>query len=157
MRAQWQRERPDVDPAAMVLFARLTRANAAAAAAIDQALKRHELNRTEFDVLASLRRSGDPFQLSPGVLARALVLSPAAMTNRLDRLEAHQLVTRGVDPTDARVGVVALTPRGRRLVDDALLTHVSTLDAMLEGLTPRQRDQLSRLLSRLDVPVRPAG
>ena len=95
---QWQRERPDVDPSSMAVFARLTRAHLAATRAIEATLGRHGLNRGEFDLLASLRRSSSPYRLSPGDLARAMVLSPAATTNRLQRLEERGLVIRRPDP-----------------------------------------------------------
>src|SRR4051812_10446460 len=102
MAGQWRRERPDVDPSSMALFARLTRAQAAAAAAIDRTLGRHGLKRGEFDVLATLRRAAAPYRLSPGELARAMVLSPAATTHRVQGLHERGLVQRRPDPEDGR-------------------------------------------------------
>jgi DNA-binding MarR family transcriptional regulator len=131
---QWQLERPDVDPSSMAVFARLTRAHLAATRAIETTLGRHGLNRGEFDVLASLRRASEPYRLSPGELARALVLSPAATTNRLQRLEERGLVVRRPDPADGRYGVVELTGAGRELVDRAVTDHVATLDRLLGGV-----------------------
>ena len=109
MTRQWRRERPDIDPESMAMFARLSRAQASAGDAIEATLSGFGINRGEFDVLASLRRSGKPFELSAGALAQAVVLSPSAMTNRLKRLEEHDLVTRRPDPANGRVVLVALT------------------------------------------------
>src|SRR3954454_21537587 len=106
---QWRRERPDVDPSSMALFARLTRAQAAASRAIDATLGRHGLKRGEFDLLAALRRSSSAFRLSPGDLARATVMSPAATSPRRQRLQARGLVLRRPDPVAGRYGVVELT------------------------------------------------
>lgn len=152
---QWRRARPDVDPASMAVFARLTRAHTAASRAIEATLGRHGLNRGEFDVLASLRRSSSPHRLSPGDLARALVLSPAAMTNRVQRLEDRGFVVRRPDPADGRYGVVELTAAGRRLVDGAVTDHVATLDRLLAELPEADRSALTTMLAAVERSAEP--
>jgi DNA-binding MarR family transcriptional regulator len=147
---QWRRERPDVDPSSMALFARLTRAHLAASRTIDGTLGRHGLKRGEFDMLASLRRSSTPFRLSPGDLARAMVLSPAATTNRIQRLEERGLVVRRPDPEDGRFGVVELTDAGRRLVDEAVSDHVATLDRLLAELPAGDRPRFTAMLAAVE-------
>ena len=79
-----------------------------------------------------------------------MVLSPAATTHRLQRLQDRGLVTRSAHPDDARHGVVALTDAGRVLVDEAVTDHVATLDALLAGLTPGERDRLAALLAAVE-------
>ncbi|MGY1826637.1 MULTISPECIES: MarR family winged helix-turn-helix transcriptional regulator [unclassified Blastococcus] len=150
MVAQWRAERPDVDPSSMAVFARLTRAHVAASRAIEATLGGHGLNRGEFDVLASLRRSSAPYRLSPGDLARALVLSPAAMTNRLQRLEERGLVVRRPDPEDGRYGVVELTAAGKALVDQAVTDHVATLDRLLADLPGADRPTFTAALASVE-------
>ena len=147
---QWRRERPDVDPSSMALFARLTRAHIAASRTIDATLGRHGLKRGEFDMLASLRRSSAPFRLSPGDLARGMVLSPAATTNRIKRLEERGLVVRRPDPDDGRFGVVELTDDGRRLVDAAVSDHVATLDGLLTDLPAGDRPRFTAMLAAVE-------
>ena len=147
---QWRRERPDVDPTSMALFARLTRAHDAASRVIDATLDRYGLKRGEFDVLASLRRAAAPFRLSPGDLARAMVLSPAATTHRIQRLEERGLVVRTPDPTDGRYGVVELTAAGRRLVDTAVTDHVATLDRLLAELPAADRPRFTAMLAAVE-------
>jgi len=147
---QWRRERPDVDPSSMAVVARLTRAHLAASRAIEGTLGRHGLNRGEFDVLASLRRSAPPFRLSPGELARAMVLSPAATTNRVQRLEERGLVVRTPDPTDGRFGVVELTEAGRELIDAAVTDHVATLDRLLADLPSADRPGFTAMLAAVE-------
>lgn len=150
MVAQWQRERPEIDPASMALFARLTRAHLAASRAIDRTLGRHGLKRGEFDLLASLRRASAPFRLSPGELARAMVLSPAATTHRIQLLEERGLVVRRPDPADGRFGVVELTEAGRALVDTAVTDHVATLDRLLADVAPAERARLTGALAAVE-------
>src|SRR3712207_1780633 len=147
---QWQRERPDVDPSSMAVFARLSRAHLAASRAIEATLGRHGLNRGEFDLLASLRRSSAPYRLSPGDLARAMVLSPAATTNRLQRLEERGLVVRRPDPADGRLGVVELTAAGKALVDPAVTDHVATLDPLPSGLPGAARPPFTAQLATVE-------
>jgi DNA-binding MarR family transcriptional regulator len=150
MVGQWRRERPDIDPSSMAVFARLTRAHLAASRVIETTLARHGLNRGEFDLLASLRRSSAPFRLSPGDLAKAMVLSPAATTNRLQRLEERGLVVRRPDPADGRFGVVELTDAGRAVVDAAVTDHVATLDRLLDALPDDDRAAFTAMLAAVE-------
>ncbi len=146
---EWRRERPDLDPTPMALFGLLTRADVLAGKRIAAGLATAGVNRGEFDVLATLRRAGTPYARSAGALAQSLLLSPGAMTNRLDKLEGMGLITRTVDPDDRRSVRIALTRSGRRLVDEATTRHVENLAEMLAGLRRDERDELSVLLGRL--------
>jgi DNA-binding MarR family transcriptional regulator len=149
MQEQWERELPGVDTSAMALFGRLSRAHALAQRAIDAGLAAHGVNRAEFDVLATLRRAGAPYRLAAGALAAAMLLSPAATTNRVDRLAAAGLVERAADPADGRAVVVGLTARGRRLAEEAVRTHSRNERRLLGGLGPAQERALSDLLAEL--------
>jgi DNA-binding MarR family transcriptional regulator len=153
MLEQWERELPEVDREAMALFGRLSRAHAAASRAIDRGLAPHGLNRAEFDVLATLRRAGSPFRLPAGALAAAMLLSPAATTNRVDRLERAGLVERLPDPADRRAVVVGLTRRGRALAERAVRDHAANERRLLAGLSENDQRALSRLLVRLSRSV----
>jgi len=146
---QWERERPDLSYEAMATFARLGRLAAVAGPMIAGTFTRHGLNTGEFDVLAALRRSGSPFTLTPSALARAMMLSTAAMTNRLDRLESAGLVGRQLDPDNRRSILVSLTGDGRKVVDLAVAEHVANEERLLASLTAADRAQLDRLLSTL--------
>lgn len=147
--AQWRAARPDLDPAPMATFGRLARLSAHATRSIEEVLARHGLGIGEFDVLATLRRAGEPFEMSPGGLARLLMLSPAGMTNRVDRLEAAGLVERRADPDDRRRSAIVLTAQGRRTVDGAVTDHVENEASLLSGLTRGERRTLDDLLRKL--------
>ncbi|MBF6146049.1 MarR family winged helix-turn-helix transcriptional regulator [Nocardia nova] len=154
--AQWERERPDLDLAAMAVLGRLGRLYVLAERAIDAVFTAHGLQRGEFDVLAALRRSGEPFELTPSVLADTLMLSRAGMTGRLDRLESAGLVRRIADPADRRAVRVALTEAGRTRVDEVVTAHTENETRLLSGLSVRDRAELDRiarlLLAELDRP-----
>lgn len=147
--AQWQREMPDLPTDAMALFGRLGRLAILAEGAINETFVRHGLQRGEFDVLATLRRSGAPFELNPSALAATLMLSRAGMTGRLDRLESGGLVRRIADADDRRSIRVALTPKGIELIERVVVEHVDNEERVLSGLSRRDRDDLDRVLRRL--------
>jgi DNA-binding MarR family transcriptional regulator len=152
---QWKRERPDLDCEPMAVFGRLSRLDRVSNAAIEARLGEHGLSRGEFDVLATLRRSGEPYTLAPTALARLMMLSSAAMTNRIDRLEAAGLVERRPDPGDRRGVLVALTPDGERVVDAAVADHIENERRLLEPLSAEEQQTLNALLRKLLLGLRP--
>jgi DNA-binding MarR family transcriptional regulator len=143
--AQWQRERPDLELEAMALLGRLGRMYQLGERAIESVFTAHGLGRGEFDVLAALRRAGQPFELNPSVLADTLMLSRAGMTSRLDRLEAAGLVRRIADAGDRRAVRVALTASGRERIDALVTAHTENETALLSALSPADRRELDRL------------
>jgi DNA-binding MarR family transcriptional regulator len=148
--AQWARERPDLRTLPMTLFGRLNEA-------AERVMREHinplfagaGLQSGEFDVLATLRRSGAPYQLSPTRLYEATMISSGGMTDRLDRLERAGLVVRRPDPRDRRGKLIVLTDRGKRLVDDTLARHVANEERLLLSLTEAEQETLNALLRKL--------
>lgn len=104
------------------------------------------LGNGDFDVLATLRRSGPPFRLSAGELAASTLVTSGAVTKRVDRLEARGLVRRTVSAADGRGRVIELTSEGRALTDELLGRHWANEDRLLHALDPHERDQLAGLL-----------
>ena len=153
MEQQWMREMPEVDVAAMALFGRLSRAHTLASRAIDEGLAGHGINRAEFDVLATLRRAGAPHRLLAGELAASMLLSPAATTNRVDRLAAAGLVERLPVEGDGRAVLIGLTHAGRSVAEDAVRAHSANERRLLAGLSARQERALSGLLAALSRSV----
>ncbi|MEV8631115.1 MarR family transcriptional regulator [Streptosporangium sp. NPDC051023] len=143
---QWRRERPDLDLSAMEVFARLARVTRISESAVERVFARHGLRQGEFDVLAALRRSGPPYTLIPSELSAVLMMSRAAMTNRIDRLEKAGLVERSLDPADRRSFRVALTEEGRRVIDATLVEHAANLNRLASRLAPQDATTLNRIL-----------
>ncbi|MBB4791766.1 MarR family winged helix-turn-helix transcriptional regulator [Streptomyces nodosus] len=146
---QWAVERPDLDTAAMEIFGRISRITRTMGDRMDKAYARFGISRGEFDVLATLRRSGEPYALSPRRLSATLMITTGGMTGRLDRLERAGLLRRSPDPHDRRGLRVTLTDKGFRLVDEALGAGLSLQTEALGALDPRQAGQLADLLRRL--------
>jgi DNA-binding MarR family transcriptional regulator len=147
--AEWRRERPDLDIAALALVGRLLRFADLADAELARGVKPHGLQPGWFDLLAALRRAGAPYELNPTQLIEATLLSSGGMTKRLDRLVEAGLVERRPDPDDRRGTRVRLTRRGRSTIDQALLSHVANEERLLRPLGIADRRELDRLLRAL--------
>ena len=103
----------------------------------------------EFDVLATLRRAGEPYLLSPTQLYETVMISSGGMTNRLDRLERAGFVERRPDPNDRRGKLIALTDSGKRVIDETISRHVANEERILSALTPAEQNKLNTLLRKL--------
>lgn len=147
--AQWRAERPDLDVSPMAVIGRLSIAVRLVEAGLRRTFARHGLDAASFDVIATLRRSGPPYELTPGQLMRSAMVTSGAITQRLDRLESRGLVTRTPDRRDGRGVQVTLTASGRDALDAALPDHLRTEEALLAGLTPEQRQMLAENLQSL--------
>ncbi|WP_158371129.1 MarR family winged helix-turn-helix transcriptional regulator [Cellulosimicrobium cellulans] len=152
---EWARERPDVDVRPQGVIGRLHRLALALTGEITAVYREHELGEGEFDVLAALRRAGAPYERAPGDLAAHTMVTTGAMTKRVDRLERAGLVTRRPSAEDGRGRVVALTPRGREVVDAAFTAHMANERRLLDLLGPEEdaaalEGLLRRWLAALD-------
>ena len=143
---QWAAERPDVDVSAMEIIGRLGRLERAIRPRLEAVFAEHDLESWEFDVLATLRRSGEPYQLTPGQLLDSMMVTSGAMTNRIDRLEDRDFVRRTPHPTDKRQVLVTLTDAGCRNVDAALVDHAANESALIDAFDLEQRQQFVDLL-----------
>ena len=144
--AQWADERPDLDTTAMAVFGRIFRLAKVGGDEAERAYAAFGIGRPEFDVLATLRRSGAPYQLSPGALAGSMMLSSGGTTARLDRLEKAGLVERSPSPTDRRGVLVRLTDRGREIIDEAVGAGLAEQRRLLSHMSPAHVQELARLL-----------
>jgi DNA-binding MarR family transcriptional regulator len=153
--AQWRRERPDLNVAPLGVLGRLFRAADLADAALAEGLGEYRLQPGWFDLLAALRRAGEPYELNPTQLMHATLLSSGGMTKRVDRLLEAGLVRRKPDPKDRRGTLVRLTRKGRTLVDKAIETHITNEDRLLRSLKPAERRTLDGLLRTLLAELEP--
>lgn len=116
---------------------------------LDQNFARFGLDTVSFDLLASLRRQGDPYSLSPKALQFEMMISSGSTTYRIDRLEQRGLVARAPDADDRRGVQVRLSPEGLALIDEAVASHVQLEADYLSILSETQQRQLEELLTRL--------
>jgi DNA-binding MarR family transcriptional regulator len=150
--AQWRTQRPDLDVEPLEVLSRVSRLAKHLDIARRGAFTGHGLESWEFDVLSALRRSGPPFQLTPGELLRATLVTSGTMTNRIDRLAAADLVRRAPDPRDRRGVLVTLTERGKAAVDAAFTDLLDREQGLLAALNADDRQTLANLLRTLLAP-----
>jgi DNA-binding MarR family transcriptional regulator len=146
---QWNKERPDLDVSPTHVLQRITRLSLLQEVTFARVFASHGLTWGEYLVLAALRRAGPPYRMNPTALYGSVLLSSGGMTKRLDHLERAGLVERLPDPADRRGRLVALTDRGRELVDAAVIDHLANQERLLGALSASERGKLSDLLRKL--------
>jgi len=143
---QWAEAMPELDASSMAITGRMLRIMKQLTAARAEALAPFGFREGEFDVLATLRRAGAPYCLSPTQLYQALLITSGAMTHRLNRLEEVGSIARVAAAEDKRSMLVALTPSGLEKIEQALQRHTQVQNTFLAVLNKQQQQQLVELL-----------
>jgi DNA-binding MarR family transcriptional regulator len=146
---EWKRQRPDLDFDYLATLGRILRVSAHLRESMDNWLEPFGLTWEMFDLLASLRRSGESTGLRPTDLYQACMLSSGATTNRIDRAEKLNYAVRRPDPDDGRATRIALTKRGHTLAEKAMTEHSARAGQISDRLTPTEQEQLAYLLRKL--------
>ena len=146
---QWRRERPDLDTSPIAVIGRISRLSREIERRLEPVYAASGLEPGWYDVLATLRRAGPPYRLRPTDFAASLMLTSSGTTKRLDRLEAAGHITREPDPSDRRGVLIALTPKGRRLIDRATVQHMANEKRIHSGHTTAEHRQLADLQRKL--------
>jgi DNA-binding MarR family transcriptional regulator len=145
----WRRERPDVDTWPVGVVGRIQRLARLLDGELQDFFRRYGLDSSEADVLTTLRRSGEPYELTPGQLVRTSMVTSGAITKRIDRMVAKNLVERTPDPADRRTVRIRLTAGGRKTIDDLFALHIANEARLLQALDRDQTDQLADALRTL--------
>ncbi|WP_148663603.1 MarR family transcriptional regulator [Bosea vaviloviae] len=153
LRGHWARELPDLDTTPMAVLGRAYRLSNLIRPGIERCFARFGLDRGEFDVLCTLRRSGAPYRLTPTDLYRSLMISSGGLTHRLVRLEKAGLIRREKALEDGRSLLVMLTEEGVRQVEDAFRADMANEMRFLEGIAPDRRAALAELLKELLLSI----
>ena len=146
---QWQKEMPDVDLSGMNVIGRARRLTLLTRKPIEAIFSEYGLDAGEFDVLATLRRSGPPYQLRPTEIQQALMISSGGLTDRLNRLEAQGLLVREPSMVDGRSLPVRLTEKGRDQVAAAFQRDMELEAGLIDSLSESERSQLVDLMKKL--------
>jgi len=145
---QWSQARPDLDVSAMGLVGRFKRITQHLSQEMTKTFAEHGLNPASFDVLATLRRSGSPYALSPNDLLATMMVTSGTMTNRIDQLSKAGLVERVKNPDDARSVIISLTQQGFAIIDAAVTDHVATQDRLTSVFTADEQESINLLLKK---------
>lgn len=150
--AQWDAVRPDLDSSPVGVIGRVSRLSRLVDRRLGENFARFGIESWMYDVMATLRRSGEPYELTAGDLVRQTMVTTGAITNRIDRLVERGLVERA-GAADRRKVIVRLTDRGRELVDEVVVDHLATEREILATLSPRQQAELTTLLRSLLITL----
>lgn len=145
---QWKQELPELEAENMLLIGRLKRAAALIARELEKVYGEYGLTEGSFDVLATLRRSGAPYTLTPTELFLALMVTSGTMTTRLKNLENQGLIDRLPNPDDARSMLVRLTDKGKELIEQAVFPHVENEKRLMEKLDLKTKTSLEHGLEK---------
>ncbi len=145
---QWHQERPDLDVEPMEVIGRIKQLSQHLVREMDKTFCVHGLNGAKFDVLATIRRSGAPYGLSPSDLMASTMVTSGTMTNRIDQLVKVGLVERISNPKDARSFIISLTNEGHSLIDKVLNDHVETQTRLIAVLTKEDRKSINLILKK---------
>ncbi|ACP25402.1 putative MarR family transcriptional regulator [Sinorhizobium fredii NGR234] len=156
LRAQWARELPDLDTEPMAILGRAYRLSNLVRPSIEETFASFGLDRGEFDVISTLRRSGPPYRLTPTDLYTLLMISSGGLTHRLDRLQKAGLIIRERSVSDGRSSVVGLSEKGIALAESAFRADMASEARYLDGLGKEERAALAALLRKLLVSLEAA-
>jgi DNA-binding MarR family transcriptional regulator len=150
---QWRKERSDLDVTPMATTGRINRLSRLFLREMEKTWSKFGLHHAAFDVLATLRRSGPPYALTPGELMASTMVTSGTITNRIDQLERVGLVVRAPSREDKRSLKVGLTAKGRALIDKAVEEHVETLHRLTTLISEKEIKTLNSLLRKLLVKL----
>ena len=145
----WNSERPELDTSAMEIVGRILQLGKILEKRANSVLKDNKIHYTDLDVLATLRRSGKPYQLSPKELMQSVLITSGAMTALLDRLTKLKLISRDSHPDDGRVKLATLTSKGKTIIDAAIEVRFEEALNSTESLNSEEKEQLATLLKKM--------
>lgn len=151
--SEWKRERPDIDASSMAVVGRLIKLGKALEKSAGKALQDSGIYYTDLDVLATLRRSGEPYELTPKELMQSVLITSGAMTALLDRLTKLKLIYRSPDEKDGRIKRACLTIKGKEVIDKAIEVRFKEADESISALNKQEKDQLAHLLKKLLINI----
>lgn len=153
LKAQWARELPDLDTSPMEILGRIYRLSRLVTPTIEATFASHGLDRGEFDVVGTLRRSGPPYRLTPTELYRSLMIASGSLTHRLGRLEKAGLIRRVPSENDGRSLAVQLTEEGIYRAEAAFRQDMANEAEAIASFDPEKKRQLAALLRELNLAV----
>ena len=147
--SEWKEERSDLDASAMEVVGRILKLSKILEKRASKVLSVYNIHYTDLDVLATVRRSGKPYELTPSQLMKSVLITSGAMTALLNRLTKLELIYRSPDPKDGRIKSVGLTHKGVELIDKAIETRFIEASDSIKILSKTENSAFSILLKKL--------
>ena len=150
---QWKQERPELDAEAMQVVGRLIKLGKVLEKRASKVLKGSDIHYTDLDVLATIRRSGRPYELTPKQLMESVLITSGAMTALLDRLTKIELIYRATDKKDGRIKLAGLTKKGIKVTDKAIEIRFEDANSSIKIFNETQQKTLAALLKKLLISL----
>lgn len=147
--SEWKKERRELDASAMHIVGRILKLGKILEKRAGQALKGSGIYYTDLDVLATLRRSGKPYELTPKELMQSVLITSGAMTALLDRLTRLDMIYRAADKNDGRIKRAGLTKKGIKVIDKAIEIRFEEANDAVGKLNRAERESLAFLLKKM--------
>ena len=151
--ADWQRTRPQTKADAIQVIGRIIWLGRQYEDAVTRMPSNPGLSYSDYDVIATLRRAGKPYELTPTELGKRVLLTSGGLTACLRRLENAGLISRRGVPEDRRRLLAKLTPKGFDLIESFLDDRFALAGEALASLSQKERRILEALLRRLMSPT----
>ncbi|WP_414829274.1 MarR family winged helix-turn-helix transcriptional regulator [Alteromonas sp. H39] len=154
---QWSEIHPDLPVADATLLGGLIGVAANLDAIGVSVLKQYGLGQSEHDVLACARRQTPPYIATPGLLLEEVRITSGALTTCINRLHDKKLLKRVHADNDQRSKPIALTAKGKALIDDVTAHRFELARTLLSAFSEQEKATLKAMLMKLgqittDVP-----
>jgi DNA-binding MarR family transcriptional regulator len=100
----------------------------------------------EFEALKYIKDTGRPHMRE---IARTFHVTPPAATLMIDGLVKAKLLARVLDPKDRRSVRVAVTPKGKQLLERGITNKVREMKKVFGILTPAERTHFVGVLKKI--------
>lgn len=147
----WKQERPELDTSAMHIVGRIMNLGKALEKRAGQVLQDGPIHYTDLDVLAALRCSGKPYELTPTQLMESVLITSGSMTALLDRLAKLYLIYRTTDKADKRIKRAGLTRKGIEVIDKAIENRFRDAHKSIAVFNEKEKKMLSGLLRKMTL------
>lgn len=145
----WNCEEPSLDASSMEIVGRILILGKILEKRAGKAIQQSNIHYTDLDVLATLRRSGEPYELTPKQLMKSVLITSGSMTALLGRLAKLDLILRTSDSKDRRIKKARLTKKGIAIIDTAIKLRFEEASQSISILDPREKELLTKLLKKL--------
>lgn len=131
---------------ALLTYGRIMRAANSLRTAASRQLESTGLTLSQFAVLEALYHLGS---MSLSEVAKKILTTGGNLTMVAGNLEKQGLVTRKCSTEDARVYILSLTPKGKKLIGEIFPEHANAITEALQTLSPKEQKKLSDICRQL--------
>jgi DNA-binding MarR family transcriptional regulator len=146
---QWARERPEMPVDSIGVVARVLRIAKIITDERRRTLAELGIDSATLDLLATLRRSGPPYRMTPAEIAAHCLVSGGAVSQRVARAEDAGFVRTERTGSGRRTMAVVLTERGHRVIEHNIEALIARERALITGVSGDDRARLEGLLRDL--------